>query len=652
MGGERTTSVGTPTTTRLFETDDASTAQTPFRANETFPDSARPANPEQRFNVLRGYDQGGLVRYRLTAAESGTRRTSAARRIERPPINTQYSSPNYGSRRGTDIDTVVLHHTGSNNFRGDLSTLTTRNGQNSVSAHYLIAKDGTIYQLVDDRYRAWHAGDSALHGVPTDVNARSIGIEIVSDGSRGSYTERQYQALERLVPYLTERYDVPLNNLVGHKDVAIPRGRKIDPANFDFERIRRAVRNGGGEPAEPRPNPPRPEPRPPQQPTTPRPQPDRPNAPTVTSPSARGIDAPAVNLRRGARGAQVLKLQNALVELGYMRRSEVNTGPGIFGPRTQRALHRFQHQNGVHGADADGSIYGPRTRRALTGALADRTPEAPRVSLRRGTHSPQVRHLQSALVALGYMRQEQVNTGPGTFGPQTQRALHRFQHEHGVHGADADGSIYGPRTRRALELALRSDNTAPRPTRPEPRPDPPSTRPTPQRPPTNGVTPDTLARVPGSRNVSRAFKQRVIEIARRLDVNPNYLMAVMSFESRLDPRAVNPRSGATGLIQFLPSTARGLGTSTAALRNMSAERQLDYVERYLAPYRGRMDNIEDAYMAVFYPAAIGRQSSSVLFRRGSDAYTGNAALDLNRDGAVTKREAATHVRNILANATR
>src|SRR6185295_9305376 len=104
-----------------------------------------------------------------------------------------------------------------------------------ASAHYVIAKDGTIFQLVQDEMRAWHAGTPAkLHGEESDVNSRSIGIEITNEGQGHTpFTEAQYQALEALVPWLARTYNVPVTNLVGHKDVALPVGRKHDPAeNF------------------------------------------------------------------------------------------------------------------------------------------------------------------------------------------------------------------------------------------------------------------------------------------------------------------------------------------------------------------------------------------------------------------------------------
>ena len=87
--------------------------------------------------------------------------------------------------------------------------------------------------------------------------------------------------------------------------------------------------------------------------------------------------------------------------------------------------------------------------------------------------------------------------------------------------------------------------------------------------------------------VSSPFAAKVRQIASRLGVPPDYLMAVMWSESRLDPAATNPEGGATGLIQFMPATAAGLGTSCEALREMSALDQLDYVERFFRPYAPR-----------------------------------------------------------------
>lgn len=150
--------------------------------------------------------------------------------------------------------------------------------------------------------------------------------------------------------------------------------------------------------------------------------------------------------------------------------------------------------------------------------------------------------------------------------------------------------------------------------------------------------------------VSPEFSARVQQMAQRLGMNPDHLMAVMGFETggTYSPSVRNAAgSGATGLIQFMPSTAAGMGTSTSALAGMSAVEQLEYVERYLSPYSGQLNSLEDAYMSVLYPAAIGRGPNHGLFRRGTTAYRQNSGLDINRDGTVTVGEATNKVREYL-----
>lgn len=103
----------------------------------------------------------------------------------------------------------------------------------------------------------------------------------------------------------------------------------------------------------------------------------------------------------------------------------------------------------------------------------------------------------------------------------------------------------------------------------------------------------------------------IVQTADRLDVDPFALTNLMYFESGLNPRAVNPRSGATGLIQFMPRTAAGLGTSTWALSQMSAAQQMAWVEKYLAGVKTRHGSLRkprDLMLAVFYPAFIGSVS--------------------------------------------
>ena len=153
----------------------------------------------------------------------------------------------------------------------------------------------------------------------------------------------------------------------------------------------------------------------------------------------------------------------------------------------------------------------------------------------------------------------------------------------------------------------------------------------------------------GNPNITEEFLIEVKNMSERLGVNPDDLMAVMAFESGgVNPQAVNKWSGATGLIQFMPSTAEGLGTTTEALRGMSAMEQLPYVETYLSQHgirAGRNNSLSDLYMAVLWPAAVGKPDGYVLFSSGSNAYSQNAGLDINHDGAITKAEAVQLVLN-------
>lgn len=152
--------------------------------------------------------------------------------------------------------------------------------------------------------------------------------------------------------------------------------------------------------------------------------------------------------------------------------------------------------------------------------------------------------------------------------------------------------------------------------------------------------------------VSAEFRRKVFAIAKELGIQPDFLMACMAWESgeTFSPSVKNAAgSGATGLIQFMPATAKGLGTTTAALAAMTAERQLDYVLAYFRPYKGRIKTLSDVYMAILWPAAIGRAESSALWTEADRPthYRQNAGLDLNRDRVISKAEAAQCVQKKL-----
>lgn len=152
--------------------------------------------------------------------------------------------------------------------------------------------------------------------------------------------------------------------------------------------------------------------------------------------------------------------------------------------------------------------------------------------------------------------------------------------------------------------------------------------------------------------VSQEFREKVTRIAQNLGVQADHLMAIMAFESArtFSPSIKNMAgSGATGLIQFMPRTAIGLGTSVEQLAGMTAVKQLDWVELYFQPYSGRMKTLSDMYMAVLWPAAVGKPDDYVLFDRETrpTAYRQNAGLDANKNGQITKFEAAAKVYQML-----
>jgi hypothetical protein len=151
------------------------------------------------------------------------------------------------------------------------------------------------------------------------------------------------------------------------------------------------------------------------------------------------------------------------------------------------------------------------------------------------------------------------------------------------------------------------------------------------------------------KKVSSAFKAKVIKICSNLGCDPSHLMAAMAFETgeTFSPSKKNPKSGATGLIQFMPKTATGLGTSTAALAAMTAVDQLDFVAKHLKPFKNKMKTVSDVYMTILFPKAVGKPEAFVLFASPSKEFKQNSGLDVNKDKEVTKGEAASKVQKAL-----
>jgi N-acetylmuramoyl-L-alanine amidase len=149
-------------------------------------------------------------------------------------------SPNHGPRpTPSRVDLLILHYTGMTSAAAALDRLCDPAAE--VSAHYLIAEDGTAWQLVEETRRAWHAGRGFWAGA-SNINDRSIGIELVNPGHEHGYRpfpEPQIAALERLCRAILARHPIAAERVLGHSDIAPE--RKTDPGElFPWERLARA----------------------------------------------------------------------------------------------------------------------------------------------------------------------------------------------------------------------------------------------------------------------------------------------------------------------------------------------------------------------------------------------------------------------------
>lgn len=151
-------------------------------------------------------------------------------------------SPNWDVRpvRG-GIDTVVVHSTVITTMAGTQRAFLDDKVRR-VSAHYVVDRDGSIVQMVDERFTAWHAGVSELEG-RTTVNNFSVGVELINlnDGV-DPYPEAQCRALAQIIDDLRSRWKIPNSRIVSHAAIARPVGRKSDPLGFDFEKLYKLLR--------------------------------------------------------------------------------------------------------------------------------------------------------------------------------------------------------------------------------------------------------------------------------------------------------------------------------------------------------------------------------------------------------------------------
>jgi N-acetylmuramoyl-L-alanine amidase len=147
-----------------------------------------------------------------------------------PPV-IEHPSPNAGDRAaGSAIDMIVLHYTDMADVGDALDRLCDPRAQ--VSAHYVIGRDGTVWRLVEEERRAWHAGVAQWRDV-TDVNSHSIGIELDNPGHSCGYVDfaaAQIAALIALCADIVDRRAIPPEGLLAHSDVSPD--RKQDPGHL------------------------------------------------------------------------------------------------------------------------------------------------------------------------------------------------------------------------------------------------------------------------------------------------------------------------------------------------------------------------------------------------------------------------------------
>lgn len=206
-------------------------------------------------------------------------------------------SPNFDSRQGQPIDMLVFHYTDMLSEEAAIAHLSDQGAK--VSAHYVVSESGAVTPMVEEENRAWHAGESHWRG-HNNINARSVGIEIVNPGHSHGYRvfpPAQMEAVLKLSLDICARHQIPPRNVVGHSDVAFL--RKMDPGElFDWPFL---ARHGVG----------------------------------IFPFDAKPM--PGRELKRGDTGVPVMKLQTALANWGYGLKLD-----GDYGVKTEQCVIAFQ----------------------------------------------------------------------------------------------------------------------------------------------------------------------------------------------------------------------------------------------------------------------------------------------------------------------
>ncbi len=193
---------------------------------EIAPENAQEASPSKESPV-----QQAEAEQEKTPLE--TKNESQDMEPKKFSIKSALVSFGYESASGRKIDTIVLHSSYSPS--GDpysVSAVKSLWQSYGVAPHYMVARDGTVYQLVADKDIAYHAGESTMKDGRKNVNDFSIGVEILNTKD-DEYTKAQYQAVSDLIAYLKGKHSI--KSVVGHDDIAP--GRKTDPWNFNWNKL-------------------------------------------------------------------------------------------------------------------------------------------------------------------------------------------------------------------------------------------------------------------------------------------------------------------------------------------------------------------------------------------------------------------------------
>ena len=142
---------------------------------------------------------------------------------------TKYKSPNYNSRNKSNIQLIIIHYTALRNTKEAITHLCAK--EKKVSAHYLISQNGVIYNLVNEKFRAWHAGQSFWQDI-VDINSFSIGIELDynPNGKNNKFTSKMISSLKKLILKIKDKYRINKKNVLAHSDIAP--FRKKDPGKY------------------------------------------------------------------------------------------------------------------------------------------------------------------------------------------------------------------------------------------------------------------------------------------------------------------------------------------------------------------------------------------------------------------------------------